>query len=297
MKKFITSNIKESIITDGETTSGTSAGSDAVPSDDNLDKGKMSLVIPNKKEIDKIVQEEENPSLKKSSSKLPKKSSLKQSKFQELNKSLEKEKENGKSASIKNVKDLKRNNRQSMDKDRSNTELRKNFITERNKTIRNRQAKDETKKEPVNITIETQCTLEYEIKIKKQITKLINLDNGSSHAQDIIELNKEMRKFDVNNYKNKTDFDRFLIEFKKKERNYLEHKAKEKDSMDGKNPMQLINNIKSTSSLRQQSNTPTKMKIGGLNNTSVNQENGINNMNSLMRSNEAWNNNNNNMKS
>jgi len=33
----------------------------------------MSLVIPNKKEIDKIVQEEENPSLKKSSSKLPKK--------------------------------------------------------------------------------------------------------------------------------------------------------------------------------------------------------------------------------
>jgi len=138
MKKFITSNIKETILTEGETTSGTSAGSDAVPSDDNLDKGKMSLVIPNKKEIDKIVQEEENPSLKKSSSKLPKKSSLKQSKFQELNKSLEKEKENGKSASIKNVKDLKRNNRQSMDKDRSNTELRKNFITERNKTIRNR---------------------------------------------------------------------------------------------------------------------------------------------------------------
>jgi hypothetical protein len=59
-----------------------------------------------------------------------------------------------------------------------------------------------------------------------------------------------MKKFDVNNYKNKTDFDRFLIEFKKKERNYLEHKAKEKDSMDVKNPLQLINNIKSTSSLR-----------------------------------------------
>jgi len=220
LKKSITSNVKETILSEGETTSGTSAGSDAVPSDDNLDKGKMSLVIPNKKEIDKIVHEEENPSLKKSSSKLPKKSSLKQSKFQELNKSLEKEKENEKNAALsKNVKDLKKNNRQSMDKDRSNTELRKNFITERNKTIRNRYAKDDSKKEPLNITVETQCTLEYEIKIKKQISKLINSENSSAHAQDIIELNKEMKKFDVNNYKNKSDFDRFLIEFKKKERN------------------------------------------------------------------------------
>jgi len=220
LKKSITSNVKETILSEGETTSGTSAGSDAVPSDDNLDKGKMSLVIPNKKEIDKIVHEEENPSLKKSSTKLPKKSSLKQSKFQELNKSLEKEKENEKNAALsKNVKDLKKNNRQSMDKDRSNTELRKNFITERNKTIRNRYAKDDSKKEPLNITVETQCTLEYEIKIKKQISKLINSENSSAHAQYIIELNKEMKKFDVNNYKNKSDFDRFLIEFKKKERN------------------------------------------------------------------------------
>lgn len=220
LKKSITSNVKDTILSDGETTSGTSAGSDAVPSDDNLDKGKMSLVIPNKKEIEKIVQEEENPSLKKSSSKLPKKSSLKQSKFQELNKSLEKEKENEKNAALsKNVKDLKKNNRQSMDKDKSNTELRKNFITERNKIIRNRYVKDDTKKEPMTITIETQCTLEYEIKIKKQISKLINSENSSMHAQDIIELNKEMKKFDVNNYKNKSDFDRFLIEFKKKERN------------------------------------------------------------------------------
>lgn len=136
MKKSIQSNVKDTILTDGETTSGTSAGSDAVPSDDNLDKGKMSLVIPNNKEIDKIIKEEENPSLKKSNSKLPRKSSLKQSKFKDLNKSLEKEKENLEKS--KNIKDLKKDSRKSIDKDRSNTELRKNFITERNKTIRTR---------------------------------------------------------------------------------------------------------------------------------------------------------------
>jgi len=135
MKKSIKNNIKQTILSEGDTTSGSSAGSDAVPSDDNLDNTKMKLIVPNKKEIEQIVREEDNPSLKKSASKLPKKNSLKQSKFNELNKSLEKENERAKM-----VKDLKndKNNRKSMDKDKSQGELRKNFISERNKTIRNR---------------------------------------------------------------------------------------------------------------------------------------------------------------
>lgn len=157
MKKTVINNIKDSIVSEGYTTSGSSAGSDAVPSDDNLDKGKMNMVVPNAKEIEKIVREEENPSLKKSDSKLPKKQSLKQSKFKELNKSLEKENDKAKIAKDKDAK----LNRKSMDKEKSNTELRKNFITERNKTIRNRYLKEaEEKKEPIMITIETQCTLE-----------------------------------------------------------------------------------------------------------------------------------------
>jgi len=46
-----------------------------------------------------------------------------------------------------------------------------------------------------------------------------------------------------------------------------------------------MSTIKSNSSLRYQSNTPTKMKIGGVNNTSINinSENGISNINSLTR--------------
>lgn len=134
MKKTVINSIKDSVISDGgATTSGSSAGSDAVPSDDNLDKGKMSMVVPNNKEIERIVREEENPSLKRSDSKLPKKQSLKQSKFKDLNKSTEKE--NDKSKGKDKDSKLKR---KSVDIEKNNSELRKNFITERNKTIRNR---------------------------------------------------------------------------------------------------------------------------------------------------------------
>lgn len=258
-------SMKDSVLSDGgNTTSGSSAGSDAVPSDDNLDKGRMNLVVPNAKEIERIVREEENPSLKRSDSKLPKKQSLKQSKFKDLNKSLEKENEKAKSAA-KDIKDSKLN-RKSMDKEKSNSELRKNFITERNKTIRNRYLKeneDNVKKEPITVTIETQCTLEYEIKIKKQIAKLMNVENNKDQSQDIVELTKEMKKFDINNYKNKSDFDKFLVEFKKKEKNYLEQKAREKekdkntknlfdDKLTNGMPSQAINNLTSLSSLSNQ---------------------------------------------
>lgn len=101
----------------------------------------------------------------------------------------------------------------------------------------------------------------------------MNIENNPQ-AQDIVELTKEMKKFDVNNYKNKTDFDRFLIEFKKKEKNYLEQKAKDKEREKSTNktiksdeklinnmPNNAMNNITSLSSLTNQQNNITNSKF------------------------------------